>query len=366
MGSALKLENGISNTTKMLFSLVAVALAASTVGCSGKTGSFDMLSESASFNQSSAEVNGKIDVLWVIDNSGSMLTSQQAVAANFQRFIEKFQANGFDFRIAVTTTEAYRDDFNASLGLSVYRQGNYTDDNNVTVQAPKILAPDTPNLEKAFIANIMRGITGSGDERAWSSMKAALANQSNAALGFPRADAFLSVIVVSDEDDFSWNGTGLLEYQYGDPRLYTAQSYVDFMDTLTNSSAGSRHYNINSIAIFDEQCRTSLGGGTRKIGIRYEQLSDLSNGLKGSLCDDFGTTLSSISNKIIELSTQFYLDRTPSAGSLRVYVNSTEVPDSATNGYTYNIQNNSITFHGSGVPEAGAQIVVSYTPTELR
>lgn len=341
------------------------ALVFGQIGCSSKVGSFDLLAESASFNQSTAEVNGKIDVLWVVDNSGSMLTSQQAVADNFQRFIEKFEENGFDFQIAVTTSDAYKDVFNPNLGMSVYKNGSYTNGQGQVVQAPKILKPDTPDLEQAFIANIMRGVNGSGDERAWQSLKSALSNTTNQAMGFPRADAFLSVIIVSDEDDFSWDGAGTLDNMYNDPRLHTAASYESFLDTLTNSSASNRRHNVNSIAIFDETCRQALGGGTRKIGVRYEALSNLTSGLLGSLCDDFGTTLSSISNKIIELSTQFYLDRTPAPGSLRVYVASVEVAEDMTNGYTYNSANNSITFHGTSVPAAGAQIVVTYTPTEL-
>ena len=347
--------------------LVASALTLlANVACGSRNMSFDLLAESASFNQSAAEVNGKIDVLWVIDNSGSMDTSQQAIAANFQRFIAKFQQNGFDFQIAVTTSDAYKDDFQPALGMSVYRQGTYVNSAGQTITAPKILNKNTPDLEKAFIANILRGIAGSGDERTFQSMHAALVNTSNVALGFPRAEAYLSVIMVSDEDDFSWNGTTTKEYLYDDPALFTLPSYVSFLDTLTGSTPTNRRYNVNSIAILDQACYTALGGGTRKIAQRQNGLASMTSGILGSLCNDFGSTLSSISNKIIELSTQFYLDRTPSPGTLKVYVSGIIVPVDATNGYTYNSTNNSITFHGTSVPPAGAAISVAYTPTELR
>lgn len=346
--------------------LIATSLLLLTSACGSRDMSFDLLAESATFNQSSADVSGKIDILWVIDNSGSMDTSQQAIAANFQRFIEKFQQNGFDFQIAVTTSDAYKDDFTPSLGMSVYRSGTYVDSNGQTVTAPNILTKTTPDLEKAFIANILRGVNGSGDERVLQSMHSALANTSNLALGFPRADAYLSVIMVSDEDDFSWNGTTYKENLYNDPALYTLQSFVDFMDAATASTATNRHYNINSIAIQDAACQTALGGNGRKIAIRQNGIASMTGGILGSLCADFGTTLSSISNKIIELSTQFYLDRIPSSGTLKVYVAGTQVPVDETNGYSYNATNNSITFHGTSVPAAGSQITVSYLPTALR
>ena len=138
------------------------------------------------------------------------------------------------------------------------------------------------------------------------------------------------------------------------------------MDTLTSSTATNRRYNINSIAILDAACRAALGENGRKIAVRQNELATLTGGILGSLCADFGTTLSTISNKIIELSTQFYLDRIPRAGSLRVFVGGIEVPLDSTNGFSYNATNNSITFHGTAVPTAGAQISVSYDPTELR
>lgn len=351
---------------------LALSLSVAVTACGSRDISFDLLSESATFNQNSAEVNGKIDILWVIDNSGSMATSQQAVADNFQRFIDKFQENGFDFQIAVTTSDAYKDIFNAGLTQSVYKNGSYVDGNGATVPAPKILKPDTPDLDKAFIANILRGINGSGDERVFQSMLAALSNQSNIDLGFPRKDAFLSVILVSDEDDFSWDESGSIDNQYNNPSLHTPGLYDQFLMTIMGSTASNRRYNVNSIAILDSptmtgaQCRDALGAGARKIGVRYQALSELSQGILGSVCEDFGTTLATISNKIIELSTQFYLDRVPNAGSLRVYVDGNEVPQDPVNGFVYNQTSNSISFFGTAVPAAGAAITVSYDPTELR
>lgn len=357
---------------KTILASTSLFLAVSLSACGSRDISFDLLAESATFNQNSAEVNGKIDILWVVDNSGSMATSQQAIADNFRRFIEKFQENGFDFQIAVTTSDAYKDIFNAGLTQSVYKNGSYVNDNGDTVSAPKILRPDTPDLDKAFIANIVRGTNGSGDERVFQSLQAALSNQTNIDLGFPRKDAFLSIIIVSDEDDFSWDGATSIDNQYNNPDLHTPVTYDDFLMSITESTASNRRYNVNSIAILDSltmtgaECRTSLGGGERKIGSRYKALSEFSQGILGSVCEDFATTLATISNKIIELSTQFYLDRIPAAGSLKVFVNGQEVPEDPVNGYVYNQTSNSIAFFGSAVPAAGAAITVSYDPTELR
>lgn len=46
----------------------------------------------------------KTDILWVIDNSGSMCEEQAALRENFQRFIEDISKRNIDFHIGVTTT----------------------------------------------------------------------------------------------------------------------------------------------------------------------------------------------------------------------------------------------------------------------
>ncbi|MFU8805618.1 MAG: hypothetical protein ACNA8W_17525 [Bradymonadaceae bacterium] len=47
---------------------------------------------------------GSVDILWVIDNSGSMCQQQSLLRANFARFIDRLDAGDLDFHMAVTTT----------------------------------------------------------------------------------------------------------------------------------------------------------------------------------------------------------------------------------------------------------------------
>ena len=160
------------------------------MGCGENTPTFSALADSKIFEQSGTEVNVKIDVLWVIDNSGSMQTSQENLTNNFQSFINDFQVQGFDFQIGVTTTEAYREVVSGVNGISDLR-----DDSGI-----QIITPATANINDVFLQNALQGTSGSGDERAFSSFTAALGNTNNAS--FRRDDAFLAIIIVSDEDDF--------------------------------------------------------------------------------------------------------------------------------------------------------------------
>lgn len=346
-------------------------LALAVGGCGQKTASFSLLSDEATFQQNVSSTNSKMDILWVIDNSGSMAPSQANVANNFRRFLDKFDEKSFDYRMAVTTSDAYRSLFDQPQSHSRFRDG--TDATSHT--GVYVIEPSTPNLESTFLTNMVQGIYGHGDERAFQSIKETLNNPDNS--GFPRPDAFLAVIIVSDEDDFSHDGSTSKGGQYSYSGIHTVNSYVDFLDGLTGATAETRRskYNVSSIAILDTACKAQLDPSSAyglKIGYRYMELSNKTNGIIGSLCGDFGTTLSDISNKIIELSTEFFLNRDPIVESIVVRVNGelvTRIYDTDPkpwNGYMYHEETNSITFHGSAIPGPGMPISVRFDPKTLK
>ena len=47
----------------------------------------------------------KLDMLWVVDNSGSMCQEQKALRENFDGFVEELQNTNLDFQLGVTTTD---------------------------------------------------------------------------------------------------------------------------------------------------------------------------------------------------------------------------------------------------------------------
>ena len=71
---------------KLLLATIIMPLALlTTVGCSKDTPTFSVIPEENTFVESKGEKsNTKIDILWVIDNSGSMGTSQTNLEDNFQ------------------------------------------------------------------------------------------------------------------------------------------------------------------------------------------------------------------------------------------------------------------------------------------
>jgi len=122
----------------------------------------------------------KADILFVVDNSCSMGDEQEALGTNAGLFIQNLLDSGVDFQIAVVTTDS-----------TVLRGGIMTNDTSGIAVA----------LEEAIVAGTAGYPYEMGQEYAKLSLEPGGTLE---ALGpFQREDAFLSVIVVSDEEDAS-------------------------------------------------------------------------------------------------------------------------------------------------------------------
>lgn len=324
--------------------------------------SFSLAPEKNVFRQNSASHSKTVDILWVVDNSASMQTSQTNIANNFSAFIDQFLNRGMQFRMAFTTTDAYLSQFSGNNQLSKFRDGSDAFGHSGVF----VIDNNTPNMRDVFITNIMMGINGAGDERAFQSIRETLINPLN--MGFLRPDSHLSIIIVSDEDDFSHNESTSIGGQYSNPALHSVDSYISFLDSFTSSIPTDRKYSVSAISILDQACFDILHANSsgQKIGVRYMDIVSKTGGIQASLCANFATELNKISGRIIELASQFYLNRVPKLETLVITINGIKVPESATDGWTYNAQNNSVTFHGTMVPQEGAVISVDFEPLTAR
>ncbi len=347
--------------------VVALILTASLLGltsCEKPGATFSIASDQSQFQQAATFVPRKLDVLFVVDNSGSMQTSQTNLARNFPSFINYFKSKGYDFRIAITTTDAYYGEQFISAGCSLCnaQQTQFRASADATGGIPvRIVENSTPNLDFVFSANAQVGTRGSGDERAFSSLKAALGSQLNA--GFHRADAYLALIIVSDSDDFSHDDININE-SYAQPTLHPTSTYVNYLNTFTNALP-KVDYSVSTIGVLDPACRDLLAG-ENKIAIRYMELSDLTGGTKNSICAPFNTALDNISASIASnTQAQFKINRKPVLSSIRVIINGVLVPKDPSNGWTYNQTTMIITVRGTYSPEAGASIVINFDPESV-
>ena len=123
----------------------------------------------------------KVDILWSIDNSGSMGSYQAAIANNFSLFIEDFAKKDVDFKMAIITTDSpvNKDSNNRLSSLE--------------------LKKNKQNFINDFKSRIQVGVAGSGQERSFEMAKSFV--EGNAA--WFRDDALFVVIFVSDEREQS-------------------------------------------------------------------------------------------------------------------------------------------------------------------
>jgi hypothetical protein len=362
-------KNSAAKAT-MVVGMLASVMAGALVGCSKAAPSFSTLSQTSSFAQATS--NNKVDVLWVIDNSFSMDPLQANLVSNFSQFINTFQSRNFDFNMTFTTTDAYLSEanFRNDPSFALIRDGAGSNHSGFFY-----ISPSTPNLVQNFVTNATQGSLGSGDERAFSSMLDAMKNPAN--MGMLRKGAFLAVIILSDEDDFtdpnrpegSWlTSGGIPDHDYTNPGLPAVDSVIAQLDSITSSTSASRNYNVSAITVMDNTCMTShlANSPSTIVGSRYIELANKTGGVLGSVCDtSFATSLAKIQSQIATLATQFQLDRVPDVRTISVVVNGSVIPQDATNGWTYVSTSNSIQFHGAAIPPAGASIQVSFEPATI-
>ncbi len=354
--------------------------------CSSDSSSFSILPTGQGFQQSTSFTSTKIDILWVVDNSGSMASSQQNLVSNFDSFIKNFVQKSYDFRMAVTTSDAFMAEapwasfYNDPWNNYYYRNRYYFNQPQaekamlrdgipgVSSSGIRVIDNKTADIIGTFNINAVQAISGYGDERAFQSITSTLDSALNS--GFRREDAFLAVIIVSDEDDFSHDGTTPIDNP-NHASLHPVSKYVDYLNALTASSGATRKYSVSTISINDQACLDLLNqsNGGRKIGHRMHDIVNQTGGTIGNLCGDFAEELTLIQDKIINKLTQFYLQREPIPSTIKVVVNGVVVPEASGTGdgqgWTYNAEANSIQFSERYSPPQGASIAVNFDPAGL-
>jgi hypothetical protein len=105
------------------------------------------------FYQSKSETK-KLDIVWIIDNSGSMSDEQASLGSNFSAFIDDFITKDVDFQMAVTTTDTSTE---AKKGKMVFGS-------DVKLTSAKAKANEA-QFKSDFKYLVNQGVSGSGNEK---------------------------------------------------------------------------------------------------------------------------------------------------------------------------------------------------------
>lgn len=341
------------------------------VGCGGGKASISVLPSQEPHEQARRQ-SKKIDILFVIDDSGSMRPVQQRLRDNFPKFVEKLYAQGFDFRVAVAKTSAYYTEskaqtdglitkyYEAGRTVAEFRCGhgnncgdtsergqtygrsckpsNETTDYGSTpttngngtpaVGTDHILSSsdfaDAAAMAVKFSRNADVGLCGSGDERALESAETVLRAMSSVytdpAHKFPREDAHFAVIHVGDEPDGRWSSAGTSNAKGSLSDHYLPDiSKATAGDTAANRnvvkeylSALQAHEPSSTVSVHAIQYLVGAGEcpSARDTYVGHAQIymADIATGKKISICNDFADELASLGDHIVSLATEFHLN----------------------------------------------------------
>ncbi len=269
---------------------------------------------------------GKVDILFITDNSGSMSTEQAAMANRFPNFLDRIK--NLDYQIAVITGDVSASPGNgpkAANGNGAFQDGRFLEFSS----GEKILRPGSSNKEQKFRNTVMRNETvtcensnfqpsqcPSPDERSIYAANLALdRNESN----FFRTDAHLAIVILSDEDERSRtridNGdvvgdiTGYALTDYDQP-----ETFIDRFER----KFPSKTLGVHSIIVRpgDNSCKSTQdaqnGGVKGYFGYLYREFAQTTNGVIGNICaSDYGQQMGQIGTSIVDSVSSIKLDCRP-------------------------------------------------------
>lgn len=168
-----------------------------------------------------------VDILFVIDDSGSMADNQQSLVDSFPGFIGAVQtqlAGAKSYHIGVVTTDFYPDNpANCiDIGDLITQTGGPSSSNQQCTpfaSGTRFLDENEPDIGAKFACMGLVGTGGSSDERPIRGMLNALKPEKNGPQGcnalFSRPESLLVVVLITDEDDVQDGCDGMVCDSYG-------------------------------------------------------------------------------------------------------------------------------------------------------
>lgn len=230
-----------------------------------------------------------IDVLFVIDNSGSMGQEQTNLIANFPGFITVLEQSGLDYRVAVTTTGRdynYTMTFPVGGGIPMSQDGG---DNGTMLKSPTMtrrwIEKADADVSGTFSAVANVGVDGPSDEMPLSAMRDAfeerMTDGTNA--GFHRPEALLAIVFLTDEEDCSYEVPVTLGFSQSlcSAQMEPAGNYVTFLDQYT----GNRSRWATAVIAGPTACSSDFGSADEATRLKDFVTLTGPNGKFSSICE---------------------------------------------------------------------------------
>jgi len=279
--------------------------------------------------------NPEVDILFIIDDSGSMSSYQKLLSENADLFIKQFlNAKFIDYHIGVTVNTPWF----SNDGGNLKRVGGY-----------RYVDRKTQNGESILTQLMTVGTTGNGTEKflnvpplTFSEIKMKAANK-----GFYRENAHLVIFVLTDTYDQS--------------DVEPEEAY-EFILNLKKGNEQKIHYAGALVTILKFNCK---GENKKKIPEKLIRMIDLfqSRGHLFNICkSNYGKDLARMAENIVDAVSTVYLDNLPDVRTMEVWYGKQRIPNQKEGGWTYDYSLNAI--HLSPEiniqGEAGKKIIIRY------
>jgi hypothetical protein len=271
-----------------------------------------------------------LDILFIIDDSGSMGEHQQNLSANIGLFTDAIVKTKFlDYHIGVITSTA-------QAGMSFGFGGNGSANCcGKLAGSPNYVERSTPNGIQALQANLLVGTNGDSREAFFDPLVMALSPQLavGANKGFLRKDAYLALVFITDTDDQS--------------QANDVKSTLDFLKAIK----GSLDKVLVGAAYIPDSELGSAADGKCPGESEVQSLDNLpqffkqTNALTFSLCaPDYGAKLVDLGELIATKAKTMYLQKIPKRGTIKITIGTDVLPNDSKTGWTYNPALNGIEF----------------------
>lgn len=263
--------------------------------------------------------NPKVDILFVIDSSGSMDSAQNNLSRNAYFFADAIsKMSVLDYHIGVVTTDMETYSCRSVCGRL---QG-----------FPTFVDKNTPDMVSKLSSRMIVGTDGSAGEEMFSPVVAALSPplENTANQGFYRQDAYLAVIFITDAKDQS---------------QFSPQDFLQFLNNKKGDPSRVLGYGVIRTLADESICQSA-----EELDNKLEVfLASVANGDKSqknilSLCAaDYGLKLAEFAKDIIRRSAgTVKLSRIPNVKTIKVTYGTQVIPNGIKNGWVYEPATNSI------------------------
>ncbi len=280
-------------------------------------------------------ITSKVDILFVVDDSGSMDPVQDQIATNIDKFLKDFvlmKFINFHFGVLSSGMSSYSNKLGALKGI------------------PLFVTNKTTDLVDKLKRNIMLGSDGSSTEGFFDPIYYALTDPllSGHNAGFYRPDSLLVIVFITDAEDQS-------------KTIKKAQDLYDFLIDLKGGDS-RKLLTFGALMPIMNDCTYS-----EDQQIEILEFFHISGGSYFNICrDDFGAELSKMSASIYDRANFIPLREKPYLPSIKITYGNQVIPHSDVNGWSYDSKRIGIFFGPEMklVEQDGAELKINYTPAD--